>query len=128
MSRVSRLRSLTVRGFNPISGHVLAWLPGFALLSYRGRSSGRRYEIPVKVFRHGRDHVVAQMYGPATQGVKNVKAAGGAELRIRRRRIRVADPYVVEDPGRALLPRYVRPMMAALGVDTFVTLTPVDSK
>ena len=122
MSAINRLRPFTTNVFNPVFRRVAAWAPGFAMLGYVGRKSGRPYRIPVKVFRHGPDYVVSLMYGPDVEWVKNVVAAGGADLRIRRRTTRLTDPKVVVDPSRRLLPRYVRPLIRFLRVNEFMTM------
>ncbi len=116
------LRSFTTRIFNPIFRRVAAWVPGFAILEYVGRKSGRRYRIPVKVFRHGPDHVISLMYGRDVEWVKNILAAGEAELRVRRRTTHLTDPKVVVDPSRALLPWYHRPLWRLLRVNEFMTM------
>jgi deazaflavin-dependent oxidoreductase (nitroreductase family) len=122
MTVMTRLRPFTTNVFNPLFRRVAAWLPGFAILEYVGRKSGRRYRIPVKVFRHGPERVISLMYGSDTEWVKNVVAAGGANLRIRRRTTRLTDPKVVVDPSRRLLPLYVRPFMGLLRVTEFMTM------
>ena len=122
MTVMTRLRPFTTNVFNPIVRLVAAWAPGFAMLGYVGRKSGRPYRIPVKVFRHGPDYVISLMYGPDVEWVRNILAAGGAELRIRRRTTRLTDPKVVVDPSRRLLPRYARPLMRFIRVKEFMTM------
>ena len=84
--------------FNPIFRHVAAWAPGCAILEYVGRKSGRTYRIPVVRFRRGSEYVLCLVYGRDSQWVKNVLAAGGATIRIRRRTTRLTDPQLVVDP------------------------------
>ena len=126
MTAVTRLRPLTTKAFNPIFRPVASWVPGFVVLEYVGRKSGKRYRIPVKQFRHGPDHVFALMYGPDVEWAKNVVAAGGAAVRDRNRLTRLVDPHVVVDPSRKLLPGYVRPFMGLMHVNEFMTMRAKD--
>ena len=47
------LRPFTTRIVNPVTRLFAGWLPGFAIISYRGRKSGRRYRTPMNVFKRG---------------------------------------------------------------------------
>jgi deazaflavin-dependent oxidoreductase (nitroreductase family) len=128
MTLMSPLRAFTTKVFNPIFRRVAAWVPGFAVLEYVGRKSGRTYQIPVMRFRRGSGYVLCLVYGPNVEWVKNVLAAGGAQIRIRRQTTRLTDPEVVVDPKRQLLPRYARPLMRVLRVKAFMTMrTAVDA-
>jgi deazaflavin-dependent oxidoreductase (nitroreductase family) len=122
MTVMTRLRPFTTNVFNPIFRRIAAWVPGFAILEYVGRKSGRMYRIPVMRFRRGSEYVLCLVYGPDVEWVKNVVAAGGARIRIRRRTTRLVDPKVVADPSRQLLPRYARPLMRVLRVKEFMTM------
>ena len=53
------LRPFTTHLFNPISRRVVGHLPGFGIISYIGRKSGKRYRTPMNVFRRGDDYVFA---------------------------------------------------------------------
>jgi hypothetical protein len=68
-------------GLNHLTRHIAPWMPGFGVIVHRGRRSGRRYQTPVDVFSAGNGYVIALTYGPQTDWVKNVLAAGGCELR-----------------------------------------------
>jgi deazaflavin-dependent oxidoreductase (nitroreductase family) len=127
MTVMTRLRPFTTKVFNPVFRHVAAWAPGCAILQYVGRKSGRVYRTPVIRFRHGQGYVLCLVYGSDVQWVKNVRAAGGASLRIRRRTVRLVDPEVVVDPTRRLLPWYARPLMRVLRVKEFMTLRAADT-
>ena len=125
MSAISGLRGVHVRFLNRFARHVIPWLPGFAAIEYVGRTSGRRYRIPIKYFQHGPDYVFALMYGADVQWVKNVEAAGGCDLKVRRGTTHLVDPHLVVDPTRRLLPRYVRGFFGAFRVNEFVTMRPL---
>lgn len=88
-------------GLNRVMRHVTPWVPGFGVVVHRGRKSGREYRTPVNVFPHGERYVIALTYGPGTDWVKNVVAAGGFELLTRGRRVRLTSPRVYRDETRA---------------------------
>lgn len=121
-TRLQFLRPFTTKLFNPISRHFARWLPGFGLIGYRGRRSGRAYRTPMNVFRRGEDYVFALTYGPDVQWVKNVLAAGEADLHIRRRHLRLVDPVLFADPSRHLVPFPVRFFLGVMGVNWFLRM------
>ena len=120
--RLAFILPFTKHVFNPISRHVVRWLPGFALLGYRGRRSGRAYRTPMNVFRHGDRWAFALTYGSDVQWVRNVLAAGEAELIKGRRTIRLVDPQLVVDPTRRLMPFGVRQVLGLMRVSEFLTM------
>jgi deazaflavin-dependent oxidoreductase (nitroreductase family) len=90
--------------------------PGFAKVIHRGRKSGREYRTPVMVFHHDGGYVVALTYGPDTDWVRNVAAAGECTLETRGHTVKVTNPRVVHDPERGALPVVVRQVTALIGV------------
>ena len=118
------IRPFTTHVFNPISRRFVRWLPGFGILVYRGRKSGKEYRTPLNVFRHGNEWVFALTYGSDVQWVKNVVAAGEAILEVRRRRIRLVDPELVVDPARRLMPPVVRQALGLMRVSEFLRMRP----
>ena len=116
--RVARVNRVT----NRVAGHVAGRLPGFGIVQHRGRRSGRPYRTPINVFRVSGGYVAALTYGTDTDWVKNVLAAGGCELEVRRRRVRLTDPRVVHDETRHDMPLGVRRLLAVLGVTDFLYL------
>jgi deazaflavin-dependent oxidoreductase (nitroreductase family) len=107
-TRMRLIRPFTTHIFNPIARRFAGWLPGFGILEYRGRTSGRTYRTPINVFRRGDFYVFALTYGADVQWVKNVVAAGSCTLRTRSREVRLVEPEVFVDPSRGLMPRVVR--------------------
>jgi deazaflavin-dependent oxidoreductase (nitroreductase family) len=107
---------------NRVVGPVAGRLPGFAVVTHVGRRSGRRYSNPVNMFRRGDRYVIALTYGADSQWVRNVLAAGEAEVETRGRRIRLVDPEVVHDETRSLVPAPVRPVLRAIDVADFMVL------
>jgi deazaflavin-dependent oxidoreductase (nitroreductase family) len=109
-------------GFNRLIRPIAPWLPGFGVIVHRGRTSGRIRETPVGVFRSADGYVVALTYGRQSDWVKNVLAAGEAELRIRGKRMRVWAPQVYHDEDRPGVPAPVRQILRLLDVADFLAL------
>nr|WP_239000993.1 nitroreductase family deazaflavin-dependent oxidoreductase [Jiangella asiatica] len=99
---------------------IAPWMPGFGMLTHRGRSSGRVYRIPIMVFRVDSGFAIALTYGADTDWVKNVLAAGGCELQTRLRRYHLVEPRLVHDEDRAAMPVGVRQILALQRVDDFL--------
>ena len=116
------MRPFTTRFVNPVTRRFARWLPGFGIIRYRGRRSGTVYRTPMNVFRRGDVYVFALTYGPDVQWVKNVLATGRAELEIRRHRVRLADPEVIHDPTRRLMPLPVRFFLGLMRVSMFLRM------
>jgi deazaflavin-dependent oxidoreductase (nitroreductase family) len=110
------------RATNTLTRPVAGRLPGFAVVTHRGRRSGAIYRTPVNAFATPDGYVVALTYGPDRDWVKNVLAAGGGVLEVGGRRVRVERPRLVHDPRRRLVPAPVRPMLRLLGVEDFLEL------
>ena len=109
-------------GLNRLTRHIAPWMPGLGVIVHRGRRSGRRYETPVNVFSAGGGYVFALTYGPETDWVKNVLAAGGCELRTRGRVIRLVSPRLFHDETRRAIRPLERQVLRVLGVADFVSL------
>jgi deazaflavin-dependent oxidoreductase (nitroreductase family) len=107
-TRMSFLRPFTTRVFNPFSRRIAGRLPGFGLLTYTGRKSGRRYRTPLNVFNRGDFYVFALTYGSEVNWVQNVLAAGSCDLRTRGRDVRLVEPELLVDPAGRLMPVVVR--------------------
>ena len=88
-----RLRPYTTKFFNPISCRFIYRLPGFGIISYRGRKSGKTFRTPMNVFRRGDFRTSShRTYGPDVQWVKNVLASGVADLQVGSRHVPLSDP------------------------------------
>ena len=112
---------------NRVIGPLARYLPGFALVSHVGRRSGRTYRTPVSLFGRGDGHVIALVYGADSQWVRNVLAAGGADIETRGRRLHLVGPEVVRDPARSLVPKAVRVPLRLANVDEFMLLKRADA-
>jgi deazaflavin-dependent oxidoreductase (nitroreductase family) len=112
-------------GLNRVVRYVAPWPPGLALVVHRGRRSGRTYQTPVMVFGTADGFIVALTYGPDSDWVRNVQAAGGCELRTRGRVLRVDSPRVYHDKtGRGIRP-VERRVLRLIGVADFMSVKTV---
>ena len=127
-TRISFMRPFTTRVINPITRRFAHRLPGFAIISYRGRTSGATYRTPMNVFRDGEDYIFALTYGSDVQWVKNVLAAGQADIRIGDRTIHLSDPRVFIDPSRRLMPLPVRILLGLQRVTEFLRMRPAPGR
>lgn len=80
---------------NPIQRLWAGWAPTFGILEHVGRKSGTRYRTPLSVFGTDEGVAILLTYGPNRDWLKNITAAGGAEMRRHGRTIRLAEPRVV---------------------------------
>jgi deazaflavin-dependent oxidoreductase (nitroreductase family) len=110
-------------GLNRVVKHAAPWAPTLGLVVHTGRRSGRRYETPVMVFPAPDGFVIALTYGPGTEWVKNVVAAGGCELRTGGRTLNMASPRVYHDEGRAGIRPLERRVLKLIGAADFLSLT-----
>jgi deazaflavin-dependent oxidoreductase (nitroreductase family) len=91
----------------------LGWLLGsrFLLITHVGRRSGREYRTVVEVV--GRlpvsgEYVVMAGFGHTADWLQNLRAGGGREVTVGRRRFRPAVRELDEDEGSAVLAGYER--------------------
>ncbi len=78
----------------------------------------------MNVFRDGDDWIFALTYGSDVQWVKNVIAAGEAEVEVRRRRVRLVQPEFFVDPTRRRMPQPVRFFLGLMRVSEFIKMRP----
>lgn len=121
-TRLQFLRPFTIRFVNPVTRQVAGWLPGFGILGYRGRKSGKAYRTPMNVFRHGDRMVFALTYGPDVQWVKNVIAAGDCTVRSLGREIQLVEPEAFTDPSCREMPLVIRPFLRFMRVTEFLRM------
>ena len=112
------LERVQIEYLNPMLGPLLKRLPGFAVIKHRGRSSGKDYETIVSAYRKGSVLAIGLVHGK-TNWVKNVLAAGEADIHVGRKDLHLVNPRVLPvgtvDPA---LPRVAR--MLAKRQGTFV--------
>ncbi|HLU31896.1 MAG TPA: nitroreductase family deazaflavin-dependent oxidoreductase [Acidimicrobiia bacterium] len=96
-----------------------------SIIRHTGRSSGRQYETPVGVMEVGDDYLITLPYGTSADWVKNVLAAGAAEVVHEGRTVPVGDPELVSAgvvstgvPAREILTQRL------YGIDQMLRLRP----
>ena len=107
---------LQIKYFNPMMKPIARYLPTFAVVEHRGRTSGTKYETVVNAFHKGNVLAIALAHGK-TNWVKNVLAAGEADVHLLRRDVHITNPRVLpagtDDPT---LPRFMRRGPKNMGV------------
>jgi deazaflavin-dependent oxidoreductase (nitroreductase family) len=114
LARVNRVAT------NRIATPVARYLPGAGVVEHRGRRSGRQYRTPVLLFIDGARFRVALTYGTDTDWVRNVRAAGGAVVLTRGRRVPVTDPTIGCDPGAEWAPRPVGAVLRLIDASSYL--------
>ena len=111
------LERAQIRFFNPLMRPFARFLPGFAIVSHKGRTSGTKYETIVNASRAGDPLAIGLMHGK-TNWVKNVLAAGEADIHLARRGdVHVTNPRVLPvGTDESSLPPRVRRMARRVGV------------
>jgi deazaflavin-dependent oxidoreductase (nitroreductase family) len=112
-------------GLNRVTKHIAPWMPGLGVVVHRGRRSGRVYQTPVNVFATEDGYIFALTYGPDTDWVKNVLAAGGCELRTRGHLVRLTSPSLFHDEARRGIRPLERQVLRAIGVADFLSVKKV---
>ena len=107
---------LQVKYVNPVVKKLARFLPSFAVIEHRGRKSGKHYQTVVNAHRKGSTVAVILGHGNA-DWVKNVLAAGEADMQLFRRDVHIVNPRVViagtDDPA---LPAIARRAAHRMGV------------
>jgi len=93
-----------MRLINPVARRFAGWMPGFGLLTYRGRTTGRVYRLPINVFKRGEHYLFVLTYGSESQWVKNVLTAGECDMRVRGRDVHLVEPELITNPSWELIP------------------------
>jgi deazaflavin-dependent oxidoreductase (nitroreductase family) len=121
-TRLQGLRPFAIRFVNPITRLVAGWLPGFGILQYRGRKTGKAYRTPMNLFRRGDHMVFALTYGSEVQWLKNVLAAGELIVRTTGRDVHLVEPELFHDPTRRDMPALIRPFLGFMRVSDFLRM------
>lgn len=85
---------LQIKYVNPVVKRAARVLPGASVIKHRGRKSGRPYQTVVTTYRKGNLLAIALGHGK-TDWVKNVLAAGEADVRLFRREIHLTNPRIL---------------------------------
>jgi len=88
------LERFQIKYVNPAVRPIARYLPGFAIITHRGRKSGQPYETIVTAYRKGNILAIALAHGK-TNWVKNVLAAGEAEVRLTRKTVHITNPRIL---------------------------------
>jgi deazaflavin-dependent oxidoreductase (nitroreductase family) len=107
---------------NRLLGPLAPYLPGFGVVVHRGRKTHREYRTPVNVFRDNGTYVIALTYGPHSDWVRNVIAAGGCTLKTRGHTVRLTRPTLFHDERRRALPPPARLIGALADFSDFLQL------
>ncbi len=119
------VRQWNKAGLNRVTRHIAPWMPGFGVVIHRGRRSGRLYQTPVSVFATEDGYLFALTYGPDTDWVKNVLAAGDCELRMHGRAVKLSSPCLYHDESRRDIRTLERQVLRIIGVADFLSLKTV---
>src|ERR1700741_1739668 len=107
---------LQIKYLTPRLGKGARFLRSFAVVKHRGRTSGTEYETVVNAFRKGNVLAIALAHGK-TNWVKNVLAAGEADVHLFRKDVHITNPRVLpagtDDPT---LPGFIRRGGKSMGV------------
>ncbi len=102
------LESFQIKYINPVMTPISRKLPGFSVIKHTGRSSGKAYETPVTSYRRGDTLAILLAHGK-TNWVKNVLAAGQADIHVFRKDLHLVNPRVLpagtSDPSLPLIAR-----------------------
>ena len=108
-----------IKYLNPLISPLAKHLPGMAIIKHRGRTSGTTYETVVTPYRKGNTIVILLIHGK-TNWVKNILAAGEADIHVEGKDLHLVNPRVLpagtDDPT---LPRVAQTGLRR-GVGAFV--------
>ena len=80
---------------NPVERLWAGYAPGMGILEHVGRKSGKQYRTPLNVFPTDDGVAILLTYGPNRDWLKNVTAAGHAELRRMGKTIELSEPRIM---------------------------------
>jgi deazaflavin-dependent oxidoreductase (nitroreductase family) len=107
---------------NPIQRRWAGVIPLHGILEHTGRRSGRVYRTPLLTFRRGDTVAFIVGYGPESDWVRNLRAAGAGGLQHRRRHYRLSEIAVLPaEEGSAHLPAPFRLLTRVVGIAQVVT-------
>jgi deazaflavin-dependent oxidoreductase (nitroreductase family) len=114
------VENFQVKYFNPLIKPFARYVPGMATIKHRGRKSGKQYETIVTAYRKAGTVAIALAHGK-TDWVKNVLAAGEADLHFVRKDVHVTNPRILpagsDAEGLPLMARVQAKRMAILVAD-----------
>ena len=118
IARINRI------GLNRVTRLFAGRLPPFALIRTVGRTSGKEYSTPIMVFRHESGFMICLTYGEATDWLRNMRAAGWAELMLGGTVWTIAEDRLIHDAARHQpLPWLVRQILTLMRVQEFLIVS-----
>lgn len=111
---------LQMKYMNPVMRRAARFLPTFVVVNHRGRKSGKPYRTVVNAYRKG--NVVAILLGHGkADWVKNLLAAGEADLQVRNRDVHITNlrvlPIGADGDGLPLIARLGLRRVGVLAAD-----------
>jgi deazaflavin-dependent oxidoreductase (nitroreductase family) len=111
--------NLQVKYLNSALKPIARYLPGTGTIEHRGRKSGKSYKTIVTAYRKENVLAIALAHGK-TDWVKNVLAAGDADLHYARRVVHITNPRILpagsDGPAAAGLPWLARVQLRRMAV------------
>jgi deazaflavin-dependent oxidoreductase (nitroreductase family) len=123
--QLAHLNKLTL---NRLTIKVAPAAPGLGVITHHGRRTGKVFHTPVNVFPQTGQFVIPLTYGRNSDWVKNIQAAGGCDLRMHLRDVRLVNPRLVRDRSRAGIRPIERAMLRFLRVSEFLVLEPAPAR
>jgi deazaflavin-dependent oxidoreductase (nitroreductase family) len=111
--------------FNPLVTRLAVGgrIQSIAMVHHRGRKSGRTYATPTSARPTGDGFVIAMTFGPESDWVQNVLAAGGCEIDWKGRRYSLVDPEIIDwSIARTAFSTPERILLRAIGMTSFIRL------
>jgi deazaflavin-dependent oxidoreductase (nitroreductase family) len=115
----------SVQSHDRQSGHATVCRPTapFAIVTHRGRVSGRVYATPVWAFGTHDGLVIALLYGARSDWAQNVLAAGHAQVKRSGTAREYTQPQLLGDAGIRLIPAIARVPVRFLRTHDLLCLT-----
>ena len=88
------VENFQVKYLNRLIKPFARFMPGMATIKHRGRKSGKTYETIVTAYRKGNVLAISLGHGK-TDWVKNVLAAGEADVHFIRRDVHLVNPRIL---------------------------------
>ncbi len=123
-STLDRIRVLNKNVTNKILIHLAGRKFGhFAILTHKGRKSGKLYRIPIIAEPVENGFMIALTYGKEVDWYKNVMADGGASLYWKKKDYPLTNPQMVDqEVGLMGFPSLFRTPLKKMGIEYFVKL------
>lgn len=110
------LDRLQVKYMNPVMRPLSRYLPGASVIKHRGRKSGKTYQTVITPYRKNGVLAIALGHG-TTDWVRNVLAAGEADVQLFRQDVHITNPRILPAGSRGDgLPRIVRLQLRRVAV------------